>query len=57
MSFSLSLDVWKHLPLNVLSDLYLHLVFHPLISCEDVVLVSERLMAFIESQTLRARRH
>ena len=43
MSFSLSLDVWKHLPLNVLSDLYLHLVFHPLISCDDMVLVSERL--------------
>lgn len=55
-SFPLSLGVGEHLPLNVLLDPYLHLVFHPLMSCEDVGLVSERLMAFRESKPLRAGR-
>lgn len=46
----------KHLPSMMWSDLHLHLVFHPLISCNDVVLVSERRMGFIESEPFRARR-
>lgn len=53
---SLRPPVWKHLPLMMLSDLRVHLVFHPLISGDDVALVSERRMGFIESEPFRAGR-
>lgn len=57
VSFPLNLDVLEALAFKCVIRPLFALSFHPLISCDDMVLVSERLMTFMEPENRRVGSH